>query len=301
MIKISRTDMLNRLINDEDGLILPDVGPWSKTKYKKISYYDQMFSMSMKNRWDCRVYMDLFSSAGKAIIRDNSEIVIGSPLLALNVDPPFDEYIFCEKSEENLLALKKRVSKHFPNHKCTYILGDCNDKVKDIIKAVPKFTKFYKGLTFCFIDPFKSAEINFSTIEQLAKNLYIDFLILIPSFMDINRNAHNYTRIDDISLDIFLGTNSWRTEWQKNRKKSSSKFGNFITLQFCERMKYLGFIYESENDLELVKMETGKNLPLYHLAFFSKNQLGINFWRETIRNTNEQLVFNWGSNGSNKN
>jgi len=214
-------------------------------------------------------------------------------LLALNVDPPFDEYIFCEKDEENLFALKRRVSKYFPSNKCTYILGDCNDKVKDIIKAVPRFTKSYKGLTFCFVDPYKSSDIHFSTIEELAYNLYIDFLLLIPSFMDINRNEHNYTRMNDRSLDIFLGTDSWRSEWNKNRNKSNMKFGNFITLQFCKRMKSLDFIYESENDLELVKMETGRNLPLYHLAFFSKNTLGIRFWRETIRNTNEQLVFNW--------
>jgi len=82
MKKIYNTAKLNGIINDEDGLILPDVGLWSKTKYKKISYYDKMFSMSMKNKWNCRVYLDLFSSAGKAIIRDTNEIVIGSPIIS---------------------------------------------------------------------------------------------------------------------------------------------------------------------------------------------------------------------------
>lgn len=274
----------------EDGLALPDVGIWAKTKYKKICYYDEMFSGSMKNKWSCRVYLDLFSAAGKSIIRENNEIVLGSPLLALSVNPQFDEYIFCEEQEENIEALKKRVSMYYPDSNCKFLHGNSNDNVERIISLIPKFSKSFKGLTFCFLDPYKTSELKFSTIEKLANSLYIDFLILIPSFMDINRNLHSYIREDDDTIDNFLGTKDWRKKWQL--KQNHISFGNFITLQFCERMKSIGFLFESEDDLELVKLEK-KNVPLYHLAFFSKNKLGLKFWRETQKNTNEQLSFSW--------
>jgi three-Cys-motif partner protein len=81
----------------DDGLIAWEIGTWGKKKHGLISYYDQLFANSMKNKWDCRVYLDLFSNAGKSYIKGTNEIVKGSALLALETKPKFDKYIFCEK------------------------------------------------------------------------------------------------------------------------------------------------------------------------------------------------------------
>lgn len=40
----------------DDGLLTPEVGPWSDKKYRLIQYYAEMFSTGMKHKWDCRVY-----------------------------------------------------------------------------------------------------------------------------------------------------------------------------------------------------------------------------------------------------
>ena len=87
--------MNEELLSTDDGLILPEVGPWAADKHRKVGYYASLFASSMKDKWDCRVFMDLFAGAGKARIKDSEEIVPGSPLVALNVDVPFDRYIFC--------------------------------------------------------------------------------------------------------------------------------------------------------------------------------------------------------------
>ena len=39
-------------------------------------------------------------------------------------------------------------------------------------------------------------------------------------------------------------------------------------------------------DLKLIRGEN--NSPMYHLAFFSKNTKGLEFWRETMAKTEKQ-------------
>lgn len=282
-MKIDESELLQA-----DDLVLPEVGSWAKEKHRKVAYYCSLFSKSMKNKWDCRVYIDLFASAGKGKIRATEEIILGSPLLALNLDLGFDRHLFCESDDASMQALQARVARHFPDAECAFVQGDTNDNVQAILSAVPAFNKDFKGLSLCFVDPYKKGELHFSTIEQIASNLYVDFLVLIPSFMDINRNLHNYTRVSDHSLDIYLGTDAWRAAWE-SRSRSSQSFGLFIADQFGLQMQRLGFIYEGLEDMELVRMGSDQNLPLYHLAFFSKNQRGLTFWRETVKRTNDQL------------
>ena len=274
----------------DDGLILPEVGIWAVTKHKKIEYYSRLFATSMKRKWECRVYIDLFAGAGKACVEGTKKIIPGSPLLALNIDDPFNKYIFCDKGPENIAALNQRVQSSFAERDCTFIIGDSNDCVEDILKTMPRFSKGYKGLTFCLVDPYKAADIRFQTIKKIADSIYVDFLILIPSYMDINRNRENYLKPNNACLDVYLGTDVWRENWKQMRPKKKD-FGLFITEEFCLQMKNLGYIFESSSDLELIRMETRQNLPLYHLAFFSKNNLGLEFWRTTRKRTTDQLSF----------
>lgn len=279
------------LIDDickSDDLILPQSRIWAKTKHRKIKYYIELFATSMKKKWETRVYIDLFSSAGKTRVKESNEIIPGSPLLSLDIKDPFDLYIFVEENKEYLYALIKRVKVYFPTNNCNYICGDCNKEVQNIINKVPKFTKLNNGLTLCFIDPYNSSQLHFDTIKKIANNLYLDFLILIPSFMDINRNEQSYIKDTNNTLDLFLGTDSWRYDWKYN-KGHYTKFGLFIADYFCNQMKKLDYLYEDLSETELIRMEIDQNLPLYHIAFFSRNRLGRNFWLQTLKNTNKQF------------
>lgn len=272
---------------EDDGLLLPEVRPWATTKHRKLSYYSSLFASSMKNKWDCRVYVDLFACAGKCKIRESGKIVPGSPLIALSVDVPFEKYVFCESDSKNMSALQTRVKRYFPDKDCSFIPGDSNLSLEKLFRAIPQFSKEFRGLTLCFVDPYRMGDLDFFTLYQIAERLYVDFLVLIPSYMDIGRNESNYTRDDNKSLDKFLGTESWRVAWNECDRRAQN-FGSFIADQFCHRMKELGYLYDGLQDLELVR-GTERNLPLYHLGFFSRSDLGLRFWRETRKQTNEQL------------
>lgn len=102
--------------------------------------------------------------------------------------------------------------------------------------------------------------------------------------MDANRNPKYYLPPSSHIVEDFLGEPDWRTHWSKARL-TASKFGVFILERYKKRMKALGFLYEELPQLEI---RTGKNIPLYHLAFFSTNPLALKFWKETRKSSDHQ-------------
>ncbi len=274
-------------LRGEDRFYLPEAGEWSQRKHEKFKYYTSMFSSSMKNKWDCRVYIDLFAGPGKWRIKGTDKVELGSPLVAMSVDQPFDKYIFCEANSRSLEALKARTKRYFPDLDTIFVEGDANKRTGEILRAVPKFSQQRKGLSLIVVDPFKTSDLKFDTIKKLS-SIYADFLFLIPGAMDIRRNAHNYTRRGNHTIDDFVGTDEWRDEWEQ-RDIHKTDFGIFVADWFGRSMAKLGFIYPGTDSMEIIKKDGDSGISLYYLAFFSKKTLGAKFWDETRRNTTTQL------------
>src|SRR5882672_2024433 len=116
----------------DDGLMTPEVGGWAETKYRLLALYDELFSTGMKNKWNQRVYLDLYAGAGYSRVQGTSKFLKGSPIIALTVTNPFDKYIFCEESEDLSSALKARVQRIAPQANVSYILGNCDTEIERI-------------------------------------------------------------------------------------------------------------------------------------------------------------------------
>ena len=278
------TEKLPRL--KPDGLITPQVGSWGERKYRLVSSYASMFSTSMKSKWDCRVYIDLFAGCGRAQIEGTTQIVPGSPLLAVSLETRFDEYIFCEQEKEKIEALKARVGLDASSLTPVYINADANEAVDRILAALPQPSKAHSVLGFCFADPYKLANLHFETIRRLAAR-YMDFLVLIPSYMDAHRNRVHYVRDTNKSVEGFLGDPEWRRDWAK-AEQEGREFGAFVADAFGRQMAKQGFLYESLADMVHIR-STKENLPLYHLGFFSRHALGSKFWRQARKYSKDQL------------
>lgn len=273
----------------DDGLITPPIGTWGEEKYRLVSTYAGIFATSMKRKWECRVYIDLFAGAGRSSIRGTRRIVPASPLLALNLQDRFDKYIFCDIDELKIETLKQRVSKDYPEADVEYVPGDVNNSMIEILAKIPRHRPGFRVLTFCFVDPFKLENLAFDTIRQLAIR-YMDFLVLIPSGMDANRNESRYVDARNRTVDRFLGTLDWRADWRTRSKKQS--FGDFLTDVFGRQMTQLSYIYDGIENSELITLPI-KNVPLYRLSFFSRHKLGDQFWKETRKYSKPQLDFTW--------
>jgi len=241
----------------------------------------------MKKKWECRVGIDLFAGAGRARIRGSKRIVEASPLQALGVTDPFDRYIFCELDPEKLAALQQRVSSKYPTRDVTYVVGDSNQNVDTVLSHIPQYRFGFRVLSFCFVDPFNVANLKFETISKLADGgRKIDFLVLIPTGMDAQRNWER----ESGSYGEFLGNTNWRAVWERERRTDPS-FANFFVNEFARSMVRIGYRWEGIASTEVIKNK--KRSPLYRLAFFSRNELGSQFWdicRETTA-TQAKLPF----------
>lgn len=261
---------------EDDGLETPEIGPWGEHKYRLVHGYARVFAMAMKRKW-YRVYLDLYAGSGRARIEGTGRIVRTSPLRAMEIPDPFDQYVFCEKDPVRLEALRSRVAREHQGTNVSFVAGDVNAQAEEILAELPAPSKARKVLAFCFADPFKLDDLKFDTIHRLASR-YMDFLILVPTDMDANRNMLRYSQPGNQTLDAFFGDTGWRAHWEK-AELLGEPFWGFVLKHFASRLETLRYLDHAAEQSELIR-SVEKNLPLYRLAFFSRHQLGARFWKE---------------------
>lgn len=268
----------------DDRLVTPEVGSWAEDKYRLLALYDELFSSGMKQKWDTRVYIDLYSGAGHSHIRGTKKFLKGSPLIALTVPNPFDKYIFCEESVDCLAALKARVERNPQKAIVEYVGGSCDAKIDEIIGHIPRGSSSNRVLSLCVVDPFDFG-IKFETLRKLS-TCFVDFVALLAIGMDANRNYDHYVRDDSPKIDEALGNREWRNRWEAGGSKRRD-FRHFLADEFCRSMESLQYLPESRNLMKVVR-NTEKKMPLYHLALFSRHPQAFHFWREVLKYSTDQ-------------
>lgn len=272
---------------DDDGLLTPEVGGWAEEKYCLLALYDRLFSTGMKNKWDQRVYIDLYAGAGYNRIQGTNKFLKGSPLIALTVTDPFDKYIFCDEGKERLDALKARAQRIAPQANVAYIVGNCDTEIERIYQEMPKASPTKRVLTLCLVDPFDFG-LKFETLRTLS-TVFIDFLVLLAIGMDANRNYEHYVDGDSTKIDEALGNTEWRKRWKAVGRRRSD-FRPFLAGEFAKSMESLGYLKTPLNRMKQVR-SLDKNLPLYYLALFSRKEIAFKFWDDVLKYSNDQTSF----------
>jgi three-Cys-motif partner protein len=196
---------------------------------------------------------------------------------------PFDKYIFCESNTESMDALKQRVKRLFPNAAVSFVPGDCNQLVSEICSQIPRASKSFRVLSFCFADPY-DLSVQFSTVKKIADS-YVDFLFLLALYMDANRNEANYTDPQNRKIDAFLGKSDWRERWFNQQRNLT--FPQFLAEEYASQMQALGYLPVPFHRMKQVRSDV-KNLPLYHLALFSRHELAYQYWDQVLKYSTAQ-------------
>ncbi len=276
-----------KLLAVDDGLSSPEVRRWAETKYRLVSLYDELFATGMKNKWDKRVYLDLYAGAGHSRIQGTNTILKGSPILALTVQDPFDKYIFCEADSRLMAALKTRSRRIAPNADMDFVEGQCDAEIDKICSYVPRASAGQSVLSLCFVDPFDFG-IKFETLRRLSV-FYIDFLVLLAIGMDANRNYDHYVEGNSPKIDEALGNTEWRERWKQ--KVLRSDFRTFVAMEFAKSMQSLGYLPQELHQMKQVRSDD-KNLPLYYLALFSRHETAYKFWNDVLKyGTDQRSLF----------
>lgn len=269
-----------------DDLTTNDVGPWAEQKYRYVGMYAELFSTGMKNKWSRRVYLDLFAGTGHSRIRNSSRVVLGSPLVALTLPDLYDAYVFSDEDAGAVDALRARVLRMGHGDRASFIVGDVNAKIPEVSACIPG-PRGERALSFCFLDPFK-LNIHFETIRRLSAGRDIDFLILLALYVDANRNLQSYIQDQSPIIDLFVGDCDWREQWRTAQRQGEA-FTTFLAKAYSSRMAAIGYLPMGIE--EMVKIRSyDRRLPLYYLAFFSRNKTGLKFWREVLKYADDQLA-----------
>lgn len=249
---------MKKLVSQVDGLLIRDSGPWIRKKYHYLSRYIEIFSRGMQKQWPL-TFIDLFAGPGRCLIDVTEEDVEGSALQALQHN--FSQYIFVEQDSDCLEALRKRCSNSPKHGRISFINGDCNFVVNQIVKKLNR-----SSLILIFADPTK-INIHFNTLKLLTDGRRADLLLNIQFGMDIKRNFDRYKdRGEDSPLSLFLGGN---VTWDKVKGPRDA------VKVFKKRIMDLGY---STAEFKDVEVSNTKNVPMYFLFFASKHRRGIDFW-----------------------
>ncbi len=260
----------------DDGLEMRETGSWVCDKYYYLQRYIDIFETSMRDKWENRTYIDLFSGPGKCRDEKTNKIFLGSPLIALTTKYPFTRYFFVDINEAFISSLITRCANSSIYDRVVTYIGDSNEKVDKIIDEI----KPVSGLNLALLDP-QGFELKWTTILKLASVSKMDLIIYYPQ-MGINREMPNEIDIkEETKIDLFFGGTEWREIYRAYRSKKDIFLHRNLLDLYKSKLQSIGYqeaksIDEVENEPLIVNAQEA---PLYRLIFASKHELGQGFWR----------------------
>ena len=145
-------------------LKLDEIGEVSELKLDILKKYAGAYCTILKARDLHPIYIDGFAGAGVHIRKGTKELVPGSPLNALKVEPPFEKHHWIDLDETKVAALKR----HTAGLEHVHIYGgDANEILLNEVFPKIKFENFERAL--CILDPY-GLHLNWEVIETAAEN-----------------------------------------------------------------------------------------------------------------------------------
>ncbi len=252
-------------------LRIDEVGYWSEIKLEILEKYAKPYTQILRARKLRPVYVDGFAGAGWHTAKGADRVIEGSPMRALNVDPPFESFHFVDINGARTEELK-RLSAGKSN--VFVYQGDCNDVLRNKVFPHIDYAKYMRAL--CILDPY-GLHLNWETIQAAGKSGVIEIFLNFP-VMDMNMNVllHDSDRVTETHkerMSRFWGDSSWE---QVAYQTAQGLFGPMqekasnaeMAEAFRDRLKKVaGFKYVPKP----IAMRNTKGATVYYL-FFAAHQ-----------------------------
>jgi|ERR1700733_13033931 three-Cys-motif partner protein len=201
---------------------LPFGGTHTEEKLRVLEKYLSAYQKVLKNKQFTTVFFAAFAGTGDIPIEESGGLfedvedaqpfIDGSARRALGINPPFDRYVFVEKSKSKA-ALLETLKRDF-----VYVASRIHVQRADANEAIEKFcqnTDWKLTRAVMFLDPFGN-QVDWSTIAVIAATKANDLWYLFPAHLGINRQISASGEFDAAkaaSLDRVLGTGEWRNQF----------------------------------------------------------------------------------------
>jgi three-Cys-motif partner protein len=271
-----------------------EIGYWSEVKLDIVREYAQAYSTVMAKQQVIRrhVYIDAFAGAGVHISKQTGEFVLGSPLNALHVSPPFSEYHFIDLDGDKAEHLRQLVA---DDPRVFVYEEDCNAVLLRDVFPRAKWGDFRRAL--CLLDPY-ALNLDWEVVQAAGQmrsiELFVNFMV-----MDVNRNVlwRNPDKVSESQvnrMDRFWGDRSWR-DILYTRSRSlfadmeiEKKAPTHVVAQaYRDRLKNVaGFQYVPDP----MPMRNNQGATLYYLFFASSNNTGDKIVRHIFKKYRDREV-----------
>lgn len=253
-----------------------EIGYWSEVKLDIVREYASAYSKIMNGQTTIRkhIYIDAFAGAGQHVSKRTGEFVAGSPLNALAVTPPFNEFHLIDLHGGKARELRKSVG----DREDVFVYeGDSNDVLLHQVFPRCRYEDYNRAL--CLLDPY-ALHVDWNVLQTAGQmgsvEVFYNFMI-----MDANMNVfwHNREKVaaNQIErIDKVWGDRSWQ---EAAYEKTSDLFGEMevkagneaVAEAFRKRLQEVaGFKYVPHP----MPMRNEKGAVVYYLFFASQNQTG---------------------------
>ncbi len=183
------------------------IGKWSEVKLEIIREYLPPYSKLVTDYNFYHLYIDGFAGYGLHESKATGKVIPGSPMIALNVEPPFRQYHFIDLNPakiSNLRALAKDRDNVFVHE------GDCNEV---LLKLLPEARFDRRRRALCLLDPY-GIDLAWNVVAAAGAmksvELFINFMVMDMN-MNVLLNEPDKARPDQIErMNRFWGDESWR-------------------------------------------------------------------------------------------
>jgi three-Cys-motif partner protein len=264
-------------------------GDWTQEKLNRLAKYLPAYTSIFKGRSYKYAYIDAFAGPGyrerqrkqAASTPDlwsedpderGRRFTAGSAIVAMRSEPPFQSYIFIERDPSALAKLVGALRDEFPPRisSARFEPGDANVVLKRLCDR-----DWSRHRAVLFLDPY-GMEVEWSTMEAIARTQAIDVWILFPAGIGVNRQLPIVGNVPAWARTAFgrlFGTPEWYDHFYE-KHATGDMFGasdrvqkvvssDEIVSYYGERLQTI-FPHVAPNPLVLCNTN---NAPMFALFF----------------------------------
>jgi three-Cys-motif partner protein len=257
-----------------------EIGQWSEIKLEILKEYATAYSTilaAQKRPPFHHVYIEGFAGAGMHLTKVAKDFVLGSPLNALRVAPPFREYHLVDIAPDKVQNLRRMIG----TRDDVFIYpGDCNQILLKKVFPRVRYDQYHRGL--CVLDPY-GLDLDWKVISTAGQMKSLDMFLNFP-VQAINRSVlwREPDGVDETQIarmTAFWGDASWRDHAYRvtrdlfSNLRPEKESNQVIAQAFRERLKEIAGFQRVPDPLP---MRNSKGSIVYYLFFASAKNTAEN-------------------------
>ncbi|MBF0209204.1 MAG: three-Cys-motif partner protein TcmP [Oligoflexia bacterium] len=264
---------------------LDKIGYWTEIKLNILKEYAGAYAKILSKQSSIKhyAYIDAFAGAGHHFSETTGNIVEGSPVQALGVDPPFSHYHFVEMNPNRIELLNKIT---MGRKDVSIYQGDSNQILVREVFPKCKYSDFRRAL--CLLDPYQlnpSWDVVLTAGKMKSIEIFLNFMIMDANMNVLWKDNKKVNPEQRERMTTFWGDDTWENVAYKTEaglfenivEKTSNKE---IIKAYQDRLKAVaGFEYVPDP----LPMRNSKGLVVYYLFFASHNETGARIAKSVFK------------------